>query len=229
MAKADAHENETLTGGNGHATTSMGHSPEDRIFRRGRRVCFPFWHRLVGNRPSLRRFYLRMRLRPPQFQADRLLRAHTVEDLLGAGSATESGGRLRSEGDAAEVAGGYAGGCGEYGRNCGTKFVEDRWGEPGKRGFTPDEVFSTLDSAPNGARPEWRHASGTHAEAGFNDPALGWVGVRAEKSGTNVQATLVPSSEPAADALQGHVQVLIPIFRSRTQASEDSRWLCRAR
>jgi flagellar hook-length control protein FliK len=43
------------------------------------------------------------------------------------------------------------------------------------------------------------------AEAGYQDPALGWIGVRAEASGGAVHATLVPQSSDAAQALSGHM------------------------
>ena len=209
LAIADAHENETLARGNAHAPTSMGNSPEDGF---------------SAGTPGLSSVLAQARTEPAQSSPVLPLDAHAAAAIpgrpvssgarrgggsSGSGSMAESDGRLRSEkGHAASLSEVTPVDVASTGATAGANSSKADAGEPGKRGFTPDEVFSTLDSAPNGVRPEWRHASGTRAEAGFNDPALGWVGVRAEKSGTNVQATLVPGSEPAADALQGHVHGL---------------------
>jgi hypothetical protein len=43
------------------------------------------------------------------------------------------------------------------------------------------------------------------AEAGYQDPALGWVSVRADLSGGVVHAQLVPGSADAAQALGSHL------------------------
>jgi len=66
-------------------------------------------------------------------------------------------------------------------------------------------TFSALDEAPGPAAPNWIHAGARHAEAGFQDPALGWVGVRADLSGGSVHASLVPGSADAAQVLGGHM------------------------
>ena len=57
----------------------------------------------------------------------------------------------------------------------------------------------------SGAPPTWTHAGSQHAEAGFEDPALGWVGVRADGTGTQVHAAVLPGSAEAAVALGGHL------------------------
>jgi hypothetical protein len=73
--------------------------------------------------------------------------------------------------------------------------------------------------------------AGSHrAEAGYQDPALGWVGVRADSSGGQVHATLVPGSADAAQALGGHLaglhdylaEVHTPV-ESLTLANPESR------
>ena len=69
----------------------------------------------------------------------------------------------------------------------------------------PHETFDALDAGVSGAAPTWVHAGATHAEAGFEDPALGWVGVRADLGGGGVHASLVPGSADAALALGGHL------------------------
>lgn len=65
------------------------------------------------------------------------------------------------------------------------------------------ETFAALDAVP--VTPTWVHASAHRAEAGFQDPALGWVGVRADSSGGSVHAALVPGSADAAQTLAGHL------------------------
>ena len=44
------------------------------------------------------------------------------------------------------------------------------------------EAFATLDSAARPETPMWVHAGSHRAEAGFADPTLGWVGVRADST-----------------------------------------------
>ena len=73
----------------------------------------------------------------------------------------------------------------------------------------PQETFAALDSGVGAGTavgtPAWIHAGGQRAEAGFQDPALGWVGVRADLNGGSVQAAVVPGSTEAAQALSGHL------------------------
>ena len=66
-------------------------------------------------------------------------------------------------------------------------------------------TFEALDSAGVLGKPAWIHAGAQRAEAGFQDPALGWVGVRAELGGGRVHAEVVPGSADAAQALSGHL------------------------
>ena len=67
------------------------------------------------------------------------------------------------------------------------------------------DAFSALDAGASLGTPAWVHAGGQHAEAGFRDPALGWVGVRADLNASGIHATLVPSSAEAAQALNSHI------------------------
>ena len=69
----------------------------------------------------------------------------------------------------------------------------------------PQETFAALDAGTSVGTPNWIHAGGRQAEAGFQDPALGWVGVRADLSGGSVHAALIPGSTEAAQALSGHL------------------------
>ena len=67
------------------------------------------------------------------------------------------------------------------------------------------ETFEALDAAGTLASPAWIHAGSQRAEAGFEDPALGWVGVRAESAAGRVHAEVVSGSSDAAQALSGHM------------------------
>jgi hypothetical protein len=67
------------------------------------------------------------------------------------------------------------------------------------------DAFATLDSAGAEGKATWIHAGMQRAEAGFQDPTLGWVGVRANASEGRVHAELVPGSDDAAQALGSHL------------------------
>jgi hypothetical protein len=67
------------------------------------------------------------------------------------------------------------------------------------------ETFAALDAESAPGAPAWIHAGAREAEAGFQDPALGWIGVRADRSGAGIHAALVPGSADAAEALGGHM------------------------
>lgn len=70
------------------------------------------------------------------------------------------------------------------------------------------ETFAALDAEPAAGTPSWIHTGTRQAEAGFEDPALGWVGVRADLSGGVVHAAIVPGSTEAAQALDSHMAAL---------------------
>jgi hypothetical protein len=67
------------------------------------------------------------------------------------------------------------------------------------------ETFAALDAQGAPGRPAWIHTGAQQAEAGFQDPALGWVGVRADASGGGIHAQLVAGSADAAQALSGEM------------------------
>jgi hypothetical protein len=67
------------------------------------------------------------------------------------------------------------------------------------------EAFATLDAAGPTGNTTWIHAGAQRAEVGFQDPALGWVGVRADLSGGGVHAQLIPGSTEAAQTLSSHM------------------------
>lgn len=87
-----------------------------------------------------------------------------------------------------------------------SRVVENQGSAPTSASITistePDsrEAFATLDAGAAG-KPAWLHADARRAEAGFQDPALGWVSVRADLNGGGVHAELVSGSTEAAQAL----------------------------
>jgi hypothetical protein len=70
------------------------------------------------------------------------------------------------------------------------------------------EVFSVMDADSTSVKTTWVHAGAQHAEAGYQDATLGWVGVRAETGSGGIHAALVPGSADAARALGGHLDGL---------------------
>ena len=70
------------------------------------------------------------------------------------------------------------------------------------------EIFAALDSAATSSPSTQIDAGSQTAEAGFHDPDLGWVGVRADSTGGGVHASLIPDSASAAQALGSHVSGL---------------------
>ncbi|MFZ1085277.1 MAG: hypothetical protein WAN35_09960, partial [Terracidiphilus sp.] len=67
------------------------------------------------------------------------------------------------------------------------------------------ETFAAMDAQEAPGRPSWIQAGRQQAEAGFQDPELGWVGVRADASGSGIHAQLLAGSANAAQALSGQM------------------------
>ena len=65
-----------------------------------------------------------------------------------------------------------------------------------------------MDAETINASPQWVHVGQHQAEAGFEDPSLGWVSVRAQADAHGVHATLIPNSADAAQALDSHLASL---------------------
>jgi flagellar hook-length control protein FliK len=74
-----------------------------------------------------------------------------------------------------------------------------------KSGSSSSDTFAALDADSSTESPTWIHAGAQRAEAGFQDPALGWVGIRANLSGGGVHAQLTTSSADAAQALSSQL------------------------
>ena len=70
-----------------------------------------------------------------------------------------------------------------------------------------NEVFASLDAL-GAAAANWVHAGARHAEAGYLDPSLGWVAVRAQTAGAAVHASIVPANADAAQVLGSHLPAL---------------------
>ncbi|HEY6490479.1 MAG: hypothetical protein WCC26_19265 [Terracidiphilus sp.] len=70
------------------------------------------------------------------------------------------------------------------------------------------QTFAAMEAGPSPLSSSWTHATATTAEAGYLDPALGWVGVRAQTDATGIHAAVVPASAPAGEMLQGHLSGL---------------------
>jgi hypothetical protein len=97
--------------------------------------------------------------------------------------------------------------------------------------FNAQETFAALDAENGGAAPVWIHTGGIKAEAGFKDPTLGWVGVRAQVDAGGVHAAVVPSSAGASQALSGNMTNLSTYLtehhspvQTLTMASPESLW-----
>jgi hypothetical protein len=93
------------------------------------------------------------------------------------------------------------------------------------------DAFAAIDAHGDFAAPTWMHAGMHFAEAGFQDPALGWVGVRAQVDGSGIHAALVPGSPDAAQSLGGHLAGLSSYLaehhapvESLTVAASESGW-----
>ena len=73
------------------------------------------------------------------------------------------------------------------------------------RRLASNDTFAALDAGRDAPAPTWIHAGARHAEAGYLDPALGWVGVRADTVGGVVHAAVMPGSNEAAQLLGSHL------------------------
>jgi hypothetical protein len=67
------------------------------------------------------------------------------------------------------------------------------------------DAFSALDESGAAIESTWTHAGPHQAEAGFEDPSLGWVSVRASLNGGSVSAIVLPDSAEASRALGAHM------------------------
>jgi len=71
-----------------------------------------------------------------------------------------------------------------------------------------DQSTRTMERSLQEPEQRWTHAGTRFAEAGFQDPTLGWVSVRAERDSTGLHAVLVPASHDAGQMLSAHLSGL---------------------
>jgi hypothetical protein len=76
------------------------------------------------------------------------------------------------------------------------------------RSATGSDPFAALDGDGTAPPTTWIHAGAHRAEAGYLDPALGWVSVRADAAGSTTHASIVPATAEAAQVLGAHVSGL---------------------
>jgi hypothetical protein len=67
------------------------------------------------------------------------------------------------------------------------------------------EPFAAIDAGSGTPVSHWTVAGNHRAEAGFQDPELGWVSVRAQAGSGGMHVTLVPTSDAAAQVLDTHL------------------------
>lgn len=75
----------------------------------------------------------------------------------------------------------------------------------GNREGVASNAFLALDNERAMQETAWIHSGQHRAEAGYLDPALGWIGVRAETVGGAIHASIVAGSPSAAEALGDHL------------------------
>lgn len=85
------------------------------------------------------------------------------------------------------------------------------------------DAFRALDGESSPGALTWTQASAHRAEAGFEDPELGWVAVRADRSGSEVHASLVPGSAQAALELGSHIDGLQSYLAAHQSSVESVR------
>ncbi len=77
--------------------------------------------------------------------------------------------------------------------------------ENGPGSLSVNDTFANLDAARSSLSTTWIHAGAHHAEAGYLDPSLGWVSVRADAVGSGVHAAVLPSSSGAAQVISSQL------------------------
>ncbi len=80
------------------------------------------------------------------------------------------------------------------------------------------DAFAALDNAAAPAST-WTHAGAHHAEAGYLDPSLGWVSVRADAGAAGLHAAIVPGSALAASTLGDHLAGLNAFLAEHNHAA----------
>lgn len=89
------------------------------------------------------------------------------------------------------------------------------------QGLDGGDAFKSLDMDAEHPSVRWVHAGAQQAEAGFEDPALGWVSVRANAGSAGVHPALIPSSAEASQVLAGHLAGLNSFLANRAPGVGD--------
>lgn len=71
-----------------------------------------------------------------------------------------------------------------------------------------EDSIEVLDRAVGPNALHWISAGGHRAEAGFRDPSLGWINVRAELGPRGIDVAVVPTCSSAGQVLGSHVELL---------------------
>jgi hypothetical protein len=67
------------------------------------------------------------------------------------------------------------------------------------------EPFAAIDAGMNDGAAKWIHTDSHRAEAGFQDPSLGWVSVRAQAGAEGIHAAVMAPTDAAAQVLSSHL------------------------
>lgn len=67
------------------------------------------------------------------------------------------------------------------------------------------DTFTALEPGDPAPHTTWIHAGAHQAEAGYLDSSLGWIGVRAAMTGTQLHASILTASADAAQTLSPHL------------------------
>lgn len=73
---------------------------------------------------------------------------------------------------------------------------------------TAHDTFTALDAGSSQPSTTLVHASARQVEAGYQDPTLGWVSVRADQTPAGVHAAILPGTADATQALSTHMASL---------------------
>jgi hypothetical protein len=97
--------------------------------------------------------------------------------------------------------------------------VDNHRGFPHPAASRMPDPFDALDTDRSDMQPAWIRAGTNHAEAGYFDPSLGWVGIRADTAGKDLHAALVPVSSEAEQVLRSHLAGLNAVLSEHHGAS----------
>jgi hypothetical protein len=86
-----------------------------------------------------------------------------------------------------------------------------------------EESLRALDSSSFHPPESWSMIGAHRAEAGFHDPSLGWITVRAQAGAGGIHATVIPSSSEAAESLGSHLGALNAFMQAHSSQVDSIR------